>query len=280
MRLRKLAVVSPLGVALLFFIFVYPGKGYFTTKAYPVFRQLEEGRLSRYTRSYERLEDGQVRVFYLEKDKHFAFDVLDLARRDVAELERFFGSSMEELDIVLYSSEEAMLADLGIKEGSKVMGAYYGGRVNVLTPRLWATDGYGGGLDVGQLSNTVLHEITHLMVEEMARGNFPLWFTEGMALYMEYAVLGYEWAGDIPTMEPYSARELENNFSRLDQNLAYKQSFLLVKHLHEQVGQAGIREILTRLGKGENFDQVLEEISGQKLEAMIQELSFERISPI
>jgi hypothetical protein len=278
-RSRKLAVVSPLGLALLFFIFVYPGKGYFTTKAYPVFRQLEEGRLSRYTRNYESLEDGQVRVFYLEKDRPFAFDVLDLVRRDLAELERFFDSSIEELDIVLYSSEELMFADLGIKEGSKVMGAYYGGRVNVLTPRLWATDGDGNGLDVGQLANTVLHEITHLMVEEMARGNFPLWFTEGMALYMEYAVLGYEWAADMPRMVPYSAQELENSFSRLDQNLAYKQSFLLVKHLHEQVGREGIREMLGRLRKGENFDQVLEEISGQNLETMIHVVQFNGISP-
>jgi len=267
-------------MALLFFILVYPGKGYFTTKAYPVFRQLEEGRLGRYTRSFECLEDGQVRVFYLDEDKHFASEVLDLARRDLVELERIYGSSSEKLDIVLYASEEAMFADLGIKEGSKVMGAYYGGRVNVLTPRLWAADGDGNGLDVGQLANTVLHEITHLKVEEMARGNFPLWFTEGMALYMEYVVLGYEWAGDIPTMEPYSAQELKNNFSRLDQNLAYKQSFLLVKQLHEQVGQEGIREMLGRLGKGENFDQVLEDVSGKELELMIQELSFDGISPI
>ena len=47
------------------------------------------------------------------------------------------------------------------------------------------------------LTNSFVHELTHLVVDDLAGGNFPVWFTEGSALYMEYMLLGYEWGRDL-----------------------------------------------------------------------------------
>jgi len=42
------------------------------------------------------------------------------------------------------------------------------------------------------LENTALHEMVHLFTDDLGKGNFPTWFTEGVSWYFEYKINGYE----------------------------------------------------------------------------------------
>ena len=87
----------------------------------------------------------------------------------------------------------------------------------------------------------------------MAGGNFPVWFTEGSALYMEYMLLGYEWGRELGSADIYSIEELTDDFYRLDEYQAYRQAFLEVSDIIERIGWDGYLDLLQELGDGQDF---------------------------
>lgn len=110
------------------------------------------------------------------------------------------------------------------------------------------------------LSNVFIHELTHLMVDYLAKGNFPMWFTEGSALFMEYTFLGYEWGQDVKEFKHFTLEDLTHRFSELDEYLAYKQSFLMVRSIIETFGRDKYLTLLKSLGRGKNFSSAMEQI--------------------
>lgn len=168
--------------------------------------------------------------------------------------------------VVVMSSRREMQKSLGWSAEQSAMGVYWAGMIQVLSPRAWLRgDSLVDQTDDFIRNGPLAHEFTHLVVDAKARGNYPRWFTEGIAQYQEYRLNGYEWitASNTLTRELYTISDLEKNFDDLpNQSLAYRESFAAVRYIYENYGDTSIREILDELNRGKAMPGALKDVLG------------------
>ena len=171
------------------------------------------------------------------------------------------------IPIIIYPSRAELNACFGWPASESAMGAYWAGVIRILAPEAWIPEGD----DVEKIfasSGPLVHELTHLMVDNLTAGNVPRWLTEGLAQLEEYRLTGFQFAGpEVSRKRPYHFRELDGGFDRLgDQVLAYRQSLAAVEYLQEVHGEAKTKQILKGLAAGKNIDEALREALGVNLQ--------------
>jgi len=230
------------------------------TRLYPVFRSLEGYRLN-HLPTYQIQEYNGFRIQHVEEDQEYMADLEKAITAYSSSVFDFFDYQPKRtIKMIVYKDRESLNEALRL-EDQNTMGAFYGDTLNLLSPNAWTSPGRS---HIAMLDNVFVHELTHLVVDDIARGNFPLWFTEGSALYLEYRLLGYEWGKELASMDYFSMEDLEKRFQSLDDDLAYRQSFVLVKAIVEQYGREKYLELLNELGRGVPFYDALEKILGIK----------------
>ncbi|MDD2481290.1 MAG: hypothetical protein PHC44_07430 [Lutispora sp.] len=137
-------------------------------------------------------------------------------------------------------------------DGQAVMGLYNMGVIHLVVPEAFSMT-----VEDYEINGPVLHEYTHLVVDELTGGNVEIWFTEGMALYQEYNIYGTEWGKFMDSQDEYSLDELRGDFMALDSEKAYRKSFLIVKDIYSNNGKSGVINILKKLKSGQDLDTAL-----------------------
>jgi hypothetical protein len=102
------------------------------------------------------------------------------------------------------------------------------------------------------------HELTHLVVDYLTGGNYPRWFTEGVAQYEEYKLTGFEFQDATGSLQPpfYSMRELTEHFDSMpNQARAYGESLAVIRFIVHQAGEPALYQIIAELGRGLDFNQ-------------------------
>ena len=221
--------------------------GLVLARVYPVFQAFRGYRILQSVPHYEEEQFGNFSI------RHNSINPDKL--RDLEDIIHGYGNKVLDLfdylpagyiDVILFGDQEEFHQSLGIPRDLPTMGAYSGGKIAILDK---AEDGSGGNM----LKNSFVHELTHLVVDDLAGGNFPAWFTEGSALYMEYMLLDYEWGRELGTADIYSIEELTEDFYRLDEYRAYRQAFIEVSAIIERGGWDGYLNLLQELGEGRDF---------------------------
>ncbi len=232
---------------------------YIYTGVYPVFRYLQGQIIAGRTGDLTSIEANGFMVYSRSGDEVGAEGMIAIARDYSADVYEFFGyERTSPVEIVLFDDEEELKKALRIPEGLSAIGAYAGGRISLLLPESIS----GGEAEGNRPENVYVHELAHLVMDDICKGNYPMWFTEGSALYVEYLLLGYEWGAGWEYDKVYTIDELAHSFGDLDEQAAYRQSFLLVKDLIEGYGVGKYRSLLSALGKGETFETAFDRIYG------------------
>lgn len=167
------------------------------------------------------------------------------------------------IPVIIYPSREALNVHFGWPASESAMGAYWEGVIHVLAPEVWVPA--GAKMDsYFMLNGPMAHEITHLLVDNITRGNVPRWFTEGLAQYEENKLTGFKFREPADLLyKHYDFGEMDRNFDRLsDQQVAYSQSFLAVVYLVDSYGENSLRCILESLAAGKDFNYGLNKIAG------------------
>jgi len=172
--------------------------------------------------------------------------------------------------ILLYPDYASLDRQFGSRTGFQAIGAYWGGVIQLLSPRLWLDAQAPSDAEARlAIKGPVVHEYTHYLLDRIVPGgNYPRWLSEGLAQYVEYQETGYLW------LEPgnrlwrpvrpeslYSLADLTDFDSLENTALAYRQAFLLVSYLAESRGD-GVGRLLGRLGRGDSFGAALERVTG------------------
>lgn len=168
-------------------------------------------------------------------------------------LDDSLGSTAFPLRVIVTTSDQLNEAVTG-KYSLEASGAYQAGVVLVET-------------ETGSAPSALLHELAHHYVHMLSGGNYPVWYSEGIAQLMELRHLEYQWFDAIRQKDYYySMEQLNNKFYRLpDQVSAYRQALGLVQLMEELGGVETHSRILQDLGQGFNFSQTVEHHTGLNL---------------
>ncbi len=232
---------------------------------YVLFRNIPKKAVLKNIKDYKEIETDHFIIRHNTED----VETLELVKRAS---EEYYDDICKQYDyypkdktiVVLYENSEELLENTNLAKSKPPMGVYYASTIQILSPKIWCPEGE----DVESLfmnEGPMVHEFTHLVIDDITKGNYPLWFTEGLALYSEYIYTEYEWGKEIKEEKIYTIDELNNNFNNLDQYVAYTQSFRVVKYMVETYGFENIKEILEKLEDGNTFDKAFGMVTNDKI---------------
>lgn len=118
------------------------------------------------------------------------------------------------------------------------------------------------------LSELLVHEYSHLIVAQ--RTGFhsaPRWFNEGMSMYMS---MEWSWTDNLSMSRaavfgqliPLREIGLVNRFAESKAQVAYAESYLVVKFLFDEYGVSSINKFLDAIGRGESVNRALLKATG------------------
>lgn len=230
---------------------------------YSIFRDVARGQMLFKTTGWHQLDDSQFIIRYRGNEQ---------AARLVQESSRLFYHRIcsdfsytpeQKIPIVVYYSKEELNASFNWPASENAMGVYWGGVIRVLAPEVWIDESDPGTVkQIFQQAGPMAHEMTHLVLDYVARGNYPRWFTEGVAQYEEFKITGFildDQAG-FWEQELYPLKKMDRNFDSLpDQSLAYRQSLNAIEFIVAVYGEDGLHRIINSLAQGNSFNGSLKQ---------------------
>jgi hypothetical protein len=204
-------------------------------------------------------------VKYMPEDRGEAELVLETAEKFYQPITEDFGYTPRgRIPIILYSTKQELNQSFDWDASESAMGVYWAGVIRVLSPGAWVAETEADRVrEVFVSSGPVAHELTHLMVDYLTGGNYPRWFTEGVAQYEEYKLTGFTLSKPEDSLKPplYSMQELSRDFDNLaDQTRAYSQSLAAVQYIVSQYGDDALAGLIKELGLGCSFSQAAEKV--------------------
>ncbi|MCL6634863.1 MAG: hypothetical protein K6T29_03720 [Peptococcaceae bacterium] len=253
-------------VFFLFCGFLWKNQAWVRFYGYGAIRELVKAHTLLGTWRMSTLKSDHFYVKFRPEDRPQALLVLETAEHFYGRVTGDFGfAPRARIPIILYSTREELNASFGWEARESAIGVYWAGVIRVLAPAAWVFETEPARVKETFISaGPLAHELTHLMVDYLTGGNYPRWFTEGVAQYEEYKLTGFEFGGaDGPLQAPlYSMQELGENFDGLpNQTLAYRESLLAVRYIVQQCGEEALHDLIKELGRGRHFNQALQTVT-------------------
>lgn len=225
---------------------------------YPLAREAAQAKMDYETRQMAAYETPHFIIKYNSADQTAAAMVAEAAEAAYQPVAASLGYAPQgKTLVVMYHDRSELNRNFGWSGAQSAMGVYWGGVIQVLSPDAWL----GGGTTGDFIrSGPMVHEYTHLVLDHMTSGNYPRWFTEGLAQYMEYRVNGYEWRTADNSLHGrlYGQAELDRDFDSLpSQALAYRESLAAVRYIVDVGGEAGLRQVIAALAAGRTMEQAI-----------------------
>lgn len=211
------------------------------------------------TAGFSEVETEHYKIRYTSADQEYVDMIGVVAENAFSSVCREFERQpVNKTTIVVYPNSESLARSFGWDKDEKAMGVYWGGSIRILSPREWISG--SDWVDQFASEGPMVHEFAHLMVDEITRGNYNRWWTEGIAQYIEKKITGFEFAdpfAERQELEYYPLSVLEKNFDKIDQQIAYWESLKVVEYIAQQYGEDSLFSILEELGRGKTMSRAL-----------------------
>jgi hypothetical protein len=240
---------------------------------YSLYRERGRSHILADLPGYEVKSSDHVDVYYQDADKNVVDWVLQTAEKVYKPVSNAVGyQPTERVPVIIYPTRDDLRAAFGWSNGESAMGVYWSGTVRLLSPNVWIGERKETDKKkVFDKLNPLAHEMTHYMLDYLTNGNYPRWFTEGLAQRVEYRITGYLWIESDSSLdqELYTLDDLENRFDSLqNQPLAYRESFLLVDYIAKQYGEEALTDLVNQLGAGTKFGTAVQQAVGESMPAL------------
>ncbi|MEW6523219.1 MAG: hypothetical protein AB1445_06540 [Bacillota bacterium] len=219
---------------------------------------------------WEALSGSNVDVRYRPGDYDLALMVLRTAEELYPQVWEETGHLPRERAIIaIYPDRASLRAQFGWQQGEDALGVYMAGIIRLLSPRAWIPGSSLQEMEQRFRSQGPLaHELSHFVLDYATAGNYPRWFSEGLAQLQEYRLTGYLWLEPGPPVEdnPYSFATVNKHLDRPNhQARAYRQSLLMVAHLEELTeSTGGLAGIIAELARGMPARLAIERTTGMR----------------
>ena len=213
------------------------------------------------------LEEGEhVEVYYKPNAEDYKDMIIRMGDLYYPLIARDFSYDIDKkATIILYSTKKDMASELKMSIKDVPMGAYCNGILSVLSPDLWVdSDNEVVIRERFMEDGPVVHELTHLVLDKKVSGKYPLWFTEGVALYYEYKYLNFEWRKDLSQKaQKISLMTLESSFKALENGPAYRKSYEIIKAIVDEYGEDGLQDLIFDMKSDGNFKKAYVRVFGK-----------------
>jgi len=225
------------------------------------------------TTAFNEVKTEHYNIKYTSLDSDWVPMVASAAEDAYGSVTQVFGEEPKSrTTIVIYPDGSSLARSFGWDRDEKAMGVYWAGSIRVLSPREWMTP--DDSADKFTREGPMAHEFAHLMVDEMTRGNYNRWWTEGIAQYVEKRTTGFEFAdpfagGQGPSY--YKLASLDRNFDKLDQSIAYWESLQAIEYIAATGGEDSLFQVMAGLGEGQSLQSSIEKALGVNYSTWEQE---------
>lgn len=225
---------------------------------------------------YQNRSSDHFQVFFTQVDQNVVGMVLETAEAVYHPVISQVGHRpAAKIPLIIHASRAEMRAAFGWGQTESAIGVYWAGTIRLLSPNVWAPKLRAKDqAKVFRKLNPLAHELTHLVLDYHTNGNYPRWFTEGLAQRVEHQVSGYLWIEPESTLRQrlYTRSELERSFAQLEnQPLAYRQSFLLVEYMVQEYGEESLSRLIGLLGQGVPFRTAVQSALGVSVAVLFEE---------
>lgn len=237
---------------------------------YSLYRERGRNQALNAVVGYKSRSSSHITVHYTEQDENVVDWVLTTAEAVYEPVVNEVGyRPPNRIQMIIYPNRDDLRQAFGWGNGESAMGVYWSGTIRLLSPNVWIHEkNPKDRRKVFERLNPLAHEMTHYVLDYLTNGNYPRWFTEGLAQRVEYKITGYLWLESESTLRQhlYTLDDLESNFDDLrNQPLAYRQSYLLVDFIAKRYGEQALSDLVSRLGTGTSFKRAVEEVTGRSL---------------
>lgn len=221
------------------------------------------------------MKESQHFLIYYHAHSAPAEDIVDIAEDFYPQLDRLIGDThIGKIEIWVCHTQKQFQAAVHAPIQDWAVGCAYplSRRIIIQNPRVIIQHKF-------QLSEVIRHEIVHVVFGQRTRqttGNIPLWFVEGVAIY-----LSDEWTprrNDLLMKHIFSKSiiplaDLTEEFPKHENlaQLAYAVSQNAVAWLAETEGIEKLWEIIDRLGNGSHFNTAFRDTTGSDLSVFERE---------
>lgn len=216
-------------------------------------------QVSLQTADFQEIRTDNFIIKFTPSDKECVNMIGKAAEKSYASVCQFMGEKpAHKTMLIIYPDNLSMNQSFGWDRDEKAMGVYWAGTIRILSPGEWIT----GGDIAEQYSNEgpMVHEFTHLMVDDMTSGNYNRWWTEGIAQYVEKKLTGFQFSDPFAGKKKvfyYDLAVLGKDFDCLNQQVAYWESLQAVEFIVNHYGEDKIYSILEYLGKGYSLQRAI-----------------------
>lgn len=226
---------------------------------------------------WNQVESDSFTIYYREGDKDIVPIVLTVSKEAYAKVNSAFDFKPDDkIPVMIYPDRASLNKSFGWDADVSAMGVYWAGLIKVLSPYVWIEDEQKSVIeDTFRYSGPIAHEYVHLVVDYKTKGNYPRWFTEGLAQYWEREITGFQFDSPEGSLdqELYPLRNMDRHFDALEnQALAYSQSLAAIEYFYLEYGHEKLEELLAELSRGISFSQALMNSTGRNLTQFEKEL--------
>lgn len=231
---------------------------------YPLVRKATVAKIDYETRNLAVRETAHFVIKYDPSDADAIDMVAQAAEQAYGPVTEILGQEPNGKTIlVMYHDKSELRKAFGWSGDQSAMGVYWGGVIQLLSPHAWMKEGDSTAEFIH--SGPMVHEFTHLVFDYMTNGNYPRWFTEGLAQYVEYKVNDYEWITPANRFDRqlYTMQELDDHFDDLpNQALSYRESLAAVRYIAEVHGEDKLNLVISELKAGRSMDKAIQNAIG------------------
>lgn len=262
--LRALAVFLPVLTVALLLLSWWPQP---REAVYSLYRDRGKVQTLAQLQGYHRKSSEHFDVFYTDDDANMVDLVLETAEEAFDPVVQYVGYTPDgRVPVILYPDRPTLRRAFGWGSGESALGVYWKGTIRLLSPNVWIDEtSERAQRRAFRKLNPIAHELTHYVLDYLTDGNYPRWFTEGLAQRVEYQISGYLWIEPESSLRQplFTFTELDKQFDKLsNQPLAYRQVYLLVDYMAKQQGEDGLERLVQSLGRGVAFNTAVESIYG------------------
>lgn len=207
---------------------------------------------------WERLDAGAVQVVYPAGHRQGAVWVRDYALESLPRVARVTGLPVpvQPAVFIVHASPADLARTFGWDPQDPPLGFYAAGVIHVADPMTWA-----GDRETFARLGPVPHELAHWLLDQAALGNYPAWFTEGLAQAVDRAVTGFTfgWAGSCP---PVAWEDLNGAFASLPTDEAYGAALCVYDRLVVRSGPGALARLASTLAAGRPFAAAVRQVYG------------------